>query len=82
MLLLKHPTPPLDSVIPPPPPAMAIEVEESDIARAIKSFPCGSAGGPDRMHPQHLNRVSYRGWLALGSPPPPEFWELNTNVNE
>jgi len=53
-LFLKHPAPPLDSVIPLPPPPMAIEVEESDIARAIKSFSCGSAGGPYRMHHQHL----------------------------
>ena len=53
-LLLKNPTPPLNSVIPPPPFTMTIEVEESDIARAIKSFPCGSADGPDHVRPQHL----------------------------
>ena len=25
-----------------------------EVARAIRSFPCGSAGGPDGLHPQHL----------------------------
>ena len=29
-------------------------MNESDIARAIKYFPNGSAGGPDRLRPQHL----------------------------
>ena len=65
-LLLKHLIPPVDSVIPPPPPpppVMAIEVDESDIARAIKSFPCGSAGGPYRMRLQHLKDMlnHYKG---------------------
>ena len=60
-LFLNHPTPPLDSVIPPPPLAMAIGVEESDIDR--KSFPCCSAGGPDCMRPQHLKDMlnHYKG---------------------
>ena len=30
------------------------EISQQDIARAIRSFPCGSAGGPDRLRPQHL----------------------------
>ena len=25
-----------------------------EVARAIRSFPCGSAGGPDGLRPQHL----------------------------
>ena len=29
-----------------------------------------------------IYKVSYRGGLALGSPLPPEFRELNTNENE
>ena len=29
-------------------------VYEADVIRAVKSFPNGSAGGPDRLRPQHL----------------------------
>ena len=51
----KHPDPPSDVAIPPSPPPNFISVNESDVARAIKSFPNnGSAGGPDRLRPQHL----------------------------
>ena len=25
-----------------------------DVVQAIRSFPCGSAGGPDKLRPQHL----------------------------
>ena len=35
-------------------PAVSFEVSSSVIARAIKSFPNGSAGGLDRLRPQHL----------------------------
>ena len=31
-----------------------IEIVESDVVRAIRSFPPGSAGGPDKLRPQHL----------------------------
>ena len=33
-------------------------VSEADIAAAIRSFPAGSAGGPDRFRPQHLRDLS------------------------
>ena len=29
----------------------------SSVARAIRSFPCGSAGGPDCLRPQHLKDI-------------------------
>ena len=29
-------------------------VSEEDVARALRSFPRGSAGGPDGIRPQHL----------------------------
>jgi len=56
-LKLKHPSPPSESTIPPPPiitPLSSMSISEADIAQAIKSFPNGSAGGPDGMRPQHL----------------------------
>ncbi len=51
------PTPPhRDTTIPPSPnPGPSCpRVDPSSIARAIRSFPNGSAGGPDRLRPQHL----------------------------
>jgi len=33
-------------------------VSEADVAAAIRSFPAGSAGGPDRFRPQHLRDLS------------------------
>ena len=55
----KHPSPPSDSAIPPtpPPPVNPVYVDPSSVARAIRSFPCGSAGGPDRLRPQHLKDI-------------------------
>ena len=52
----KHPSPRVDSSIPPPPDAatLAFTVSEADVIYAINSFPCGSAGGPDGLRPQHL----------------------------
>jgi len=32
----------------------AVQMSESDITRAIRSFPAGSSGGPDGLRPQHL----------------------------
>jgi len=32
----------------------ALQVEESDVLKAIKSFPAGSSGGPDGVRPQHI----------------------------
>ena len=53
-LQLKHPDPLSDVAIPPSPPPKFISVNESNVARPIKSFPNGSAGGPIRLRPQHL----------------------------
>ena len=53
----KHPSPPPGSNIPPPPPVvtpLSVPVSEADVAQAIRSFPNGSAGGPDGLRPQHL----------------------------
>ena len=57
VLQAKHPPPHPDSDIPPPPPPNlpeGLEISELDIIHAIRSFPCGSAGGPDKLCPQHL----------------------------
>ena len=55
-LLQKHPPPHPDSIIPPRPVALfaPIVVSEEEVARAIQSFPNGSAGGPGGLKPQHL----------------------------
>ena len=52
----KHPPPHPDTSIPPCPDNLPnpISVSEDDIAQAIRSFPSGSAGGPDGLRPQHL----------------------------
>jgi hypothetical protein len=33
-------------------------VSEDDVAAAIRSFPAGSAGGPDRLRPQHIRDLT------------------------
>ena len=57
-LRLKHPAPHPDSSMPPPPDNHELEgalsVSEGAVAHAIRSFPNGSAGGPDGLRPQHL----------------------------
>ena len=53
----KHPTPHPDSCIPPLPQdsvAHTVSVSVEEVAKAIRSFPNGSAGGPDGLRPQHL----------------------------
>ena len=54
----KHPAPHPDSNMPSPPNSNevdeALSVEEGDLVKAIRSFPKGSAGGPDGLRPQHL----------------------------
>ena len=55
----KHPSPHPDSVIPPLQADLqshfiSISVMKEDIVRAVRSFPNGSAGGPDGLRPQHL----------------------------
>ena len=54
----KHPGPYPDSQFPPPLlPNESVslpEIVEAEVARVIRSFPRGSAGGPDGILPQHL----------------------------
>ena len=33
---------------------LAIQVTEEDVIKAVRTFPAGSAGGPDGLRPQHL----------------------------
>ena len=49
-----------DSNFPPAPesPTLLAEITEKEVARAIKSFPCVSAGGPDGLRPQHLKDLT------------------------
>ena len=53
----KHPAPHPNSLMPPPFPPdqlQGLQVSCEEVVGAIKSFPCGSAGGPDGLRPQHL----------------------------
>ena len=52
----------------------SISASDEDIIKAIRSFPNGSAGGPDGLRPQHLKDMidSSAGWPS-GSPPCPYF---------
>ena len=36
----------------------ALQIIDSDVAGAIRSFPSGSAGGPDGITPQHLKDLT------------------------
>ena len=60
----KHPAPHLDSILPLPPTSNEVEgalsVENGDVLRAIRSFPSGSAGGPDglRQRTRQAHRTS------------------------
>ena len=55
-LQLKHPPPHPETCIPPEPNSFTLDppLLEEEIARAIRSFPNGSAGGPDGLCSQHL----------------------------
>ena len=56
----KHPAPHPDSSIPPPPqdPILPTSVTEEEVLQAIRSFPNGSAAGPDGLRPQHLKDMT------------------------
>ena len=55
-LMSKHPVPHPSTFIPPvPSDPVSIQVSPGAIMAAIRSFPNGSAGGPDWLKPQHLN---------------------------
>ena len=46
---------PIPILVPPAPTGgQAVQVSPEEVARAIRSFPCGSVGGPDGLCPQHL----------------------------
>jgi Reverse transcriptase (RNA-dependent DNA polymerase) len=54
-LRIKHP--PAENVSEPPHPptnSLAFQTTEGEVLRAIRSFPAGSAGGPDGIRPQHI----------------------------
>ena len=56
-LCSKHPPPHPNSQIPPNPTMStlyAFGVSCADVIQAVRSFSCGSAGGADRLRPQHL----------------------------
>ena len=54
-LQAKHPAPHPNTYIPPPPPTPDFpELPAGVLMAAIRSFPNGSAGGPDKLKPQHL----------------------------
>ena len=48
-LQAKHPLPHCDTVIPPSPLPKILQVETGAVIHAIRSFPSGSAGGPDHF---------------------------------
>ena len=51
-LVDKHPAPPLDhGSVPDPQPTVAVEMTEEEVIWAARSFPPGSAGGPDGVRP-------------------------------
>ena len=65
----KHPLPHPDSAIPlvsTEDHPMPVQVSEDEVARAICSFPCGSAGGPDVLRPQHLKNMISKSALGGG----------------
>ena len=35
----------------------ALQISENDITKAVRSFPTGSAGGPDGIRPQHIQEL-------------------------
>jgi len=54
-LQLKHPPATLDAAaLPDPVPNYNLLVGESDVRKALQSFPAGSSGGPDGLRPQHV----------------------------
>ena len=54
-LLLKHPPATVDAdTLPVPQSDSGLSVAESDVRKAIMSFPAGSCAGPDGLRPQHL----------------------------
>src|SRR5215471_17698081 len=51
----RHPPAPTNrATLPDPSSFSSLQVTESEVLKAIKSFPAGSSGGPDAFKPQHL----------------------------
>ena len=50
----KHPPAPPDRLPIPPKPPTSLVVDEAEVARVVRTFPAGSAGGPDGFRPQHF----------------------------
>ena len=51
----KHPLASLQAAdLPSPLQTQCLSVDESEVRRAVLSFPAGSAGGPDGLRPQHI----------------------------
>ena len=55
-LLEKHPVSSSGGTHPyvDPRPAVTFQASEADVLKAIRSFPAGSCGGPDRIRPKHI----------------------------
>jgi hypothetical protein len=53
-LTSKHPSAPADRRLPTPGSHAPLAVTADQVLGAIRSFPAGSAGGPDGLRPQHL----------------------------
>ena len=71
----KHPPPHPDTRLPPPPEdsSLVLLIMEEAVATAIRSFPNGSAGGPDGLSPQHLKDMigasAQGGWSCFAESP-------------
>ena len=60
----KHPAPhPNYSPPPAPTEGQAVQVSPEEVARAIRSFSCGSAGGPDGLRPQSPTTPQRHDWF-------------------
>ena len=57
-LMEKHPQPPNNRIkAPGSEDTLALQVTEAEVIKAVRSFPCGSAGGPDGIRPQHIREL-------------------------
>ena len=72
-LQASHPAPHPDSTIPAPLQVNPVQVDLPDVASAIRSFPSGSVGGPDRLRPEHLKDMLQTASFLLSYPPLPLY---------
>ena len=80
-LRAKHPAPHPDSSYPPAPSGeevTPIQMSADEVGRAILSFPCASAAGPDGLRPQHLKDMIGR---AAGGGGPLLLRSLSSFIN-